>query len=408
MADESRRAPRHRALAPALWALVLVVACIPARGAELSGFVASELRYFPEPPLDARQYSGTNWSLAAQPKLYHSWNDGRQSITFVPFVRLDQHDAERTHVDIRELTWLNAGDAWELRAGIGKVFWGVTEFLHLVDVINQTDLVENVDGEDKLGQPMVDLTLFSDWGTLDLFVLPYFRERTFPGTRGRLRSVPRVDTEQARYESGARRRRIDLAARWSHAIGAFDVGVYHFHGTTRDPRFVPGLDGGGNPVLVPFYEVIHQTGLDLQATTGNWLWKFEGFTRSGQGERFGALTGGFEYTFVGAFGTPANVGLVAEYLFDERGEDSLTLFEDDIYVAARVAFNDPQSTELIAGVAFDRGSDASVFNLEASRRLGDRWVLSLEARAFSRLAERDVRAGIRNDDYVQLELAFFL
>jgi hypothetical protein len=50
-----------------------------------------------------------------------------------------------------------------------------------VDIINQTDLVENIDGEDKLGQPMVHFSYFGDWGVVDFFLLPYLRERTYPG-----------------------------------------------------------------------------------------------------------------------------------------------------------------------------------------------------------------------------------
>ena len=52
------------------------------------------------------------------------------------------------------------------------MFWGVTESQHLVDVVNQTDLVENPDGEEKLGQLMVNLTVARSWGTLNLFVAP--------------------------------------------------------------------------------------------------------------------------------------------------------------------------------------------------------------------------------------------
>ncbi|MDD7885073.1 hypothetical protein [Flavivirga sp. 57AJ16] len=37
----------------------------------------------------------------------------------------------------------------------------MTESNHLVDIINQTDAVETFDGEEKLGQPMVQLS----WGT---------------------------------------------------------------------------------------------------------------------------------------------------------------------------------------------------------------------------------------------------
>ena len=103
---------------------------------------------------------------------------------------------------MRELLYQRVFDQAELRVGIGRVFWGVTESYKLVDVINQTDLVENVDREDKLGQPLVNLTFVRDWGALDLYVLPGFRERTYPGREGRLRSEPLVDTNRATYESG--------------------------------------------------------------------------------------------------------------------------------------------------------------------------------------------------------------
>ena len=90
---------------------------------------------------------------------------------FSPFLRLDQVDENRTHWDIRELYWLYFSRVWEIRVGVRTVFWGVTELQHLVDVINQTDLVENIDGEQKLGQPMVNLALIHDWGTVELFIL---------------------------------------------------------------------------------------------------------------------------------------------------------------------------------------------------------------------------------------------
>jgi len=32
-------------------------------------------------------------------------------------------------------------DDWELTTGVSKVYWGVMEAVHLVDIINQTDFV---------------------------------------------------------------------------------------------------------------------------------------------------------------------------------------------------------------------------------------------------------------------------
>ena len=388
--------------------LVVLPVCLallaaPGEAQEVRGSVAVEYRGFfqdsalPEP---GRQ----SLSLSIEPELYWDWEE-RGSLLFVPFVRLDESDPERTHFDVRELVWHKAGPSWELRAGIGKVFWGVTESQHLVDIINQTDLVENLDGEDKLGQPMVNVSFIRPWGTLDIFVLPGFRERTIPGADGRFRSPLRVDRSQAQFESG--KRHVDLAVRWFHTLGDLDVGVSHFYGTSREPVLLPGTDGAGEPVLVPRYDLINQTAVDLQVTKGPWLWKLEAITRGGQGDRFGALTGGFEYTFSNVRASGLDLGLLFEYLFDTRGSRATTPFEDDLFFGTRLALNDTQSTELLAGVILDRTTDASLINVEASRRLSDHWKLSIEGRAFVGIPRADILSSFGNDDHVQLELAYF-
>ena len=377
-----------------------------AAGWRISGYTALESRLFPNdgpPPLSLPAGTATSashdtsQSAVLQPEFHTTWNDRRDAFTFVPFLRLDQRDDERTHFDIRELTWLHAARTWELRAGIRKVFWGVTESRHLVDIINQTDGVENVDGEDKLGQPMLNLALIQDWGTLDLFVLPYFRERTFPGQDGRLRTVPRVDADRARFESAAGENHVDVAARWSRFIGNWDIGVSHFHGTSREPRLALDLSVPGDLVLVPFYEQIDQTGLDVQYTKGSWLWKLETIYRSGEDD-FLAATGGFEYTFYGIFDTAMDLGALVESLYDDRPDDPGTPFEDDMFIGFRLMLNDVQSTEALLGCISDLDTSARSCSAEASRRFGDSWVLSLEARAFMDIPEQDPLSSLRRDD----------
>lgn len=129
--------------------------CSNVQAFELSGNVTAEYRYFFESPF-RDSLEGSNLSLSFEPKLYHLFADSRDSVTFIPFVRLDQSDSQRTHWDIRELKWQKAVlNQWELRVGIDKVFWGVTETVHLVNIINQIDMVENPDEEDLLGQPTI-------------------------------------------------------------------------------------------------------------------------------------------------------------------------------------------------------------------------------------------------------------
>ncbi len=147
----------------------------------MRGFIAPELRLFTETPSSSRQQDET-LSIAGEITAQYLWDDNDQSFVFTPFVRLDQHDGERSHWDIREARCAYYGNGWEFRAGFDKVFWGVTEAVHLVDVVNQTDLIEDpIKQEVKLGQPMMRLRTVRSFGTLEALFLPYFRERTFPG-----------------------------------------------------------------------------------------------------------------------------------------------------------------------------------------------------------------------------------
>ncbi len=198
----------------------------------------------------------------------------------------------------------------------------------------------------------------------------------------------RVATDDARYESSAKDKHTDVAVRWSQVLGDWDVGLSHFQGTSREPRLIVVPNDSEN-VLVPLYEQINQTGLDVQATKGAWLWKLESVWRSGQGDSFLAATAGFEYTFESVFESDLDVGVLLEYLYDERDIDiasgeplSLVAFDNDLFFGMRLGFNDIQSTALLAGCVQDLDSSARFCNVEASRRFGDSWVLSLEARTF--------------------------
>jgi len=370
--------------------------------AEWSGFIAAESRYFPHDPLQTESYQGFNLALRLQPEFHYQWDDGYQTFSFVPFLVLDQHDPERTHADIRELTWVKAAQDWELRLGLRKLFWGVTESQHLVDIINQTDLVENPDGEDKLGQPMINLAWIQDWGTLDGFILPGFRPRTFASRQGRL-YLP-IAQDRARYESAAGRHHVDWALRWSRIWGNFDIGLSHFVGTSREPRLLPA-----QPMrLIPYYEQIQQTGLDVQATQAAWLWKLEWISRDGQAdERFSAFTGGFEYTFVGVWDTTTDVGVLSEYAFDERQAQATTLFDNDLMFGVRILLNDIQSSELLMGLIVDLDNQGRFFNLEASRRLADSWKLSAQARIYANMPQGEWGYALHQEDYIQLSLAWY-
>jgi hypothetical protein len=367
---------------------------------ELSGSIGLSGRYYFDDAVYENQYN-TSSSLAMQAEFRNKWNGNANVFTFTPFYRVDQRDEERTHGDIRQLDIITAHDNWEFQFGISKVFWGVAESVHLVDIINQTDAVESLDGEEKLGQPLAKMSYFFDSGTLQFFIMPYFRERTFPGVDGRLRTLFPVDTQDVAYESGDEQRHVDYALRYQRVFDAFDVGLSYFDGTSREPTLIPDYN---ELVLRQYYPLIKQYGLDLQYTGNDWLWKLEVIRREQKSKNYSAAVGGFEYTKPRFLGTKTDLGLIAEYLYDSRGETFEAPYQKDLFLGARVALNDLNTTEFLLGGYFDMDNGSKLFSMEGSSRVSNHMVINVEAQIFVDIDRRDSLYDLEKDSFVEIEL----
>ena len=422
-----------RQLSCSLYALLWFCA-LPASALEWRAEVIAEGRYF-------TQSSGApgfrhNGSLALRGELFHQWNDRRDQVIFSPFFRVDENDPERTHGDLRELVWMHVADGFESRIGIGKVFWGVAEGRHLVDIINQTDAVEQQDLEDKLGQPMINISMVRDWGTLDLFVLPGFRERTFAGRDGRPGLPVPVNDDAARYASAAGRTRIDGAIRWRHRLAGAQFALSHFSGNGREPLLLPNINdalsagwmGPGTPLpagfraeLQPFYPVIEQSGLEIDYVAGGWLLKLEAIRRSGNRfeRRMHALVTGVEYTQFSLLGSNLDLGWIVEYFREDRDPAFRSPFDDDWLLGNRLTFDDVAGSELLWGLVFDPDTGERFYSLESSRRFGNHWRATLEAQIISNAgavpSASEVFSGmvgkplsvLGGEDLIQLEVIRF-
>ena len=385
---------------------LLVLACGRVAAVEFSGNVAVEAVNFTEEAQFEGQFDH-NTTYSFEPRLEGAWNDGDDLWSAELFLRGDDQDSGRNHADIRELLWLHFDGDNEWRVGINTLFWGVTESQHLVDVINQTDAVEGIDLEEKLGQPMIHLKRYQDWGVIDVLLLTGFRERTFHAEEGRLRGDPVVDPDQTEYESSAGQQHLDYSIRFSNTYQDLDIGIAWFDGTNRDPLLLPGVDERGNDVLIPFYEQMTQIGIDAQLLYRDWIWRLELIHRRSDSATRDAFIYGFEYSFYGVFETSADIGAIAEFSYDNRPEELRGVFDRDLFVGARFALNDAQSTEFLTGFLVDVEKYSRNFRIEASRRLGNSWKASFEVQTFSNVDTDDPLQALAHDDYMLLELAYF-
>lgn len=338
-------------------------------------------------------------------ELYQSFDSGAE-MKVEPFVRVDTADGNRSHADLRICSLVSPIEHGFVTLGIDKVFWGVTEFVHLVDIINQTDLVESIDGEEKLGQPMVHVAGIHDWGTLGLYVMPYFRERTFPGQGGRFRSPQVIDESAARFASGSRQTSPDVALRYSHTLGKVDAGIYQFFGTSREPLLEKNEDSQDN-VLSPYYEEIAQSAVDLQFVYGQWLWKAEGVYRISSKDRGTAAVCGFEYTLVKPLARVAGLGLIGEYVHDDRQISDIAIYDDDIMIGLRIDLDDPETTEFLFGMVQDTERATTIFTVEAGRQLADSWKIEVQGALLAQIADSDPATFYQNDSFIRLEIKYF-
>jgi hypothetical protein len=362
--------------------------------------LSAELRVFPETAMDSRQADQT-LSISAVARADYAWHNGKTQLAVAPFVRLDSADSERSHADLREFEMRHRSGNFDWRGGIGKVFWGTAEFVHLVDVINQTDAVESIDGEDKLGQPMLSLAWRSRLGVFTGFLLPYFRERNLPGTAGRLRAPLRYDTGNAIFESTRGKKHIDAALRWNYSGDAIDIGLSHFVGTGREPRFLVRA-ATAEPALVPIYDQIRQSSLDVNLVKGGWIWKLEALHQHNPLKDYDAAIGGFEYTLT-SNDSGAAIGLLAEYAWDGRGGNSTAAFQNDLFAGLRVSRNDVAGSELLLGLGRDLQFGSHYVSLDASRRIGNDARLVIKLRIIDSNAHNDALSALTQDDHLLVE-----
>lgn len=132
-----------------------------------------------------------------------------------------------------------------------------------------------------------------------------------------------------------------------------------------------------------------------------------GLRRSDSLDEFFAATGGFEYTLYGFGEGNSDIGILAEGMWDERGDSATTPFNHDAFVGVRWVANDVDGTELLAGVVADWDNGSRFYNVEASRRIGNDVKVGIQARAWDRVDATDALYPLRRDDYVELKLTKF-
>ena len=370
-----------------------------------TGFVTLDARAFVTKQGYAGQSRDDDVSLRAEPEVGWKSDDKEQSLKLRPFYRLDPIDSQRTHYDLRDARYGYTGEHFAVGAGFGTFSWGVLESYRPSDVMNQEDFVESYRGDAKLGQSFVDLAWLDEHWSFHLYSLPFFRPRTFPGVRGRLRFPVNVDVDHPSYETKLGIWQPSGAARLSYTRGGVDVNLGVLSGLSREPRFVAELSTGN---VAPRYDLMQHASLDIQWAIGGFVLKAEGYGRllTSNLLPYGGGDAGVDYTF-SSVSEGWDLSFAAEYLEDWRPLNApVTLFKHDAFLGSRLASDESGSFEVTAGALVDVFDGTTFGRLLASRRFGDSWRVALDANLF--LGPSGVLASsLRHDSYGGATLAYY-
>ena len=366
--------------------------------------VGFESKYFKNSPKWSEQSTDVvQTSVEGYIELFYPFSES-YSVSFSPFLRKDGIDEYRDLFDVREGYLLLESNQFEMLFGINTVFWGVTESINIVDVINQVD-TGDISGDQKLGQPMVNLQFLPEYGTFSLYLLPYFRERNFPGNEGRFRGPTVIEKGASKFESSDALYNLDIALRYSHYFADIDFGLSYFKGTSREPLIL----SNAQEELSLHYAQISQIGLDVQYTYFDWLFKSELTIRNGFSETYFAAVSGFEYTLYQIFNSDSDFSILLEYQHDSRSKDEPQVLSDqDIFFGYRITLNDMSDSSFLGGTTYDTSKYSSTTFLKYETRIYENYNFQISLTEFSGSQPSDPSYIFDSDDFIQIKLTSYL
>ncbi len=374
-------------------------------GAELRGKAETRVDYYPEAPLFPDQSQARlQPSFAIELELRESL--GKDITAAFSLFGKIHPDAERElSGDVRE-AWLGYyGEYSEWRAGMLMERWGVLEAENIVDVLNPRDAVEDFQGDVKLGIPGLQATYLGEEAQFDAWLLPYARPRHLAEGKDRFRTLS-LPLREAAFEGG--RFHPSFAARASTVQGNLEAAVSHFYGHSRTPWFKLESDTFGRAKgLQPIYDLINQTNLELLWVQGHSLWKLEALHNFGLEDDFFGLGVGVEREVPRLWNTRVSLTLYAEGYYDDRDDSSklpITPFQQDLFIGARLALNDVNSTEFQVRVTHDLEYDSTLLDLRASRRLSSLWTMEAVIYGFLNVEDDPALGTFQNDHRIHFKL----
>ena len=93
-----------------------------------------------------------------------------------------------------------------------------------------------------------------------------------------------------------------------------------------------------------------------------------------------------------------------EYHNDDRNNDSTDIFQNDLFLAIRLNFNDTDGTEFLTSITLDTDGGGNTSTLELSSRITDNIRVTGSYNAYWSVNEKDILYSFRRDNYFLINI----
>lgn len=304
---------------------------------------------------------------------------------------------------IAKVSWLE--DSYQIDIGYDLLYWGVTEGINVINIVNQRDQIRDYFLKQGLGQSMVAVSYFGDNVTLDAYILPKFEELNFGGTQRPWGLGLPVDDSQSTYESSQGKYHTDYAARLSGRIDDLEYGLIYFDGTYRKPLY--NVEDSGK-YLIPYYIQGSTVGLDAQYIIGSNIYKLElGYFNPDSFKDYISTTFGVERTLDSSLIGDGDSTVYIEYYYDSRQDDNMVAFQNDLFLACKYRTYNYYDVETIIGSIVDTQYGSVIGTFEMSGKITSDVKVSLEFIYFSSSKDEDALFYSNNFDQASVNIDWY-
>lgn len=305
-------------------------------------------------------------------------------------------DGDQRYADLREATLAYDWHEMSITAGFTRVFWGVSEVINVVNVINQSDIRHNINGKEKMGQQHLSVQYNGDVSELQVLYIPVFREQVFGQRPAFL--LPISDTaifENDRKDGG-------WATRFKHFGEQSEWAIGYFSGTRRPPNLVISPESQSLTTFYPQTKNLLFDGVYLGDTFSP---KLELKIGRELGEQFYSANLGVEYPLYPDLWNINELTFVAEYLRDSRELEAETIGQNDIFIGVKGVIGTESEFRLIFGHDLDMGSH--YFEFSGQYRLNDYARLTFQAVGGVDVAQNDrLLFPLDNEKYTTVKVHY--